>query len=88
MILKSAGLRQGLKGGFGHAPLGGRECLAPPLGARSIYELRLMGINAMARPEGLEPPTTGLEGRCSILLSYGRTNEVDGLARPTASRTL
>ena len=28
----------------------------------------------MARLEGLEPPTYGLEGRCSILLSYRRLN--------------
>ena len=26
----------------------------------------------VARPEGIEPPTTCLEGRCSIQLSYGR----------------
>lgn len=28
----------------------------------------------MVRPAGLEPATLGLEGRCSIQMSYGRIN--------------
>ncbi len=32
----------------------------------------LVSNKDMARPAGLEPATHGLEGRCSIQLSYGR----------------
>ena len=31
-----------------------------------------LGRRRVARPAGLEPTTPGLEGRCSIRLSYGR----------------
>ena len=34
-------------------------------------------MQKMARPEGLEPPTTWFEARYSIQLSYGRSNFVD-----------
>ena len=33
-----------------------------------------MASNKMVRPPGFEPGTLGLEGRCSIQLSYGRLN--------------
>ena len=36
----------------------------------------------MARPAGLEPATYGLEGRCSIRLSYERLDVTPAQAQP------
>ena len=42
----------------------------------------------MVRPAGLEPATYGLEGCCSIQLSYGRMTEKNELGgTPEGSRT-
>ena len=41
----------------------------------------------MVRPEGLEPPTGGLEIRCSIQLSYGRTGDRRGARRVLQRQT-
>ena len=40
--------------------------------------LKLSSLTSLARPAGIEPATLGLEGRCSIQLSYGRTQEHSG----------
>jgi hypothetical protein len=39
--------------------------------SQALSIIRLNYLTKMAIPEGLEPPTSYLEGRCSILLSYG-----------------
>ncbi len=52
---------------------GSRPSRAAGRGAQYIRTgPNLYSLRKMARPEGLEPPTTGLEGWCSIRLSYGQ----------------
>ena len=52
--------------------------------SQALYQLSYSHHNLMARPEGLEPPTVGLEIRCSIPLSYGRNHH--GAADGTRTR--
>ena len=55
---------------------GGRQVsnLLPPEPQSGALPIELRPPYFMVRPERLEPPTHGLEGRCSILLSYGRVS--------------
>jgi hypothetical protein len=41
----------------------------------------------LVRPAGIEPATPGLEGRCSIRLSYGRVIVADAILHQLVSRT-
>jgi hypothetical protein len=60
------------------APANSKESniLTPPvcrdLGTKKAELTPVVTHRREARPEGFEPPTDGLEIRCSILLSYGR----------------
>ena len=48
-------------------------------------QIRALIRLVVARPEGLEPPTRGLEGRRSVLLSYGRARSDVGVLAPVLS---
>ena len=45
------------------------------LGLKALFE-GFWFYKKLARLEGIEPPTYGLEVRCSILLSYRREDEL------------
>ncbi len=50
-------------------------------------QLFALMFNELARPAGFEPATPGLEGRCSIRMSYGRLIELvgaEGFEPPTS----
>lgn len=55
-------------------------------GQRNIAIFRLFQALFSTRPEGLEPPTSGLEIRCSVQLSYGRKSFIHNTLQTTKHR--
>ena len=69
-------------------------CTRPPVTARNIVvnpalsrriPVSLGTSGCVVRPEGIEPPTSGLGNRCSIRLSYGRLDVHVTLRRARAN---
>ena len=55
--------------------------------ANRSTDKELWEVRRLARPAGLEPATPGLEGRCSIRLSYGRVKVGNCAAEPTRAES-
>jgi hypothetical protein len=52
------------------------ERRAADRGERPLHITKRTSKGDVARPERLELPTLGFEGRCSIQLSYGRVSAI------------